>query len=147
MTPELRSKIEAVMKAGNHIQLLEETLTNSASILLKDCPPAFTERFLAWYRKDLMSLYLEKLFGVWEKFWTVEELDQLLAFYKTPLGQKTIKLQPYVVAESLQIYQDLAPTINDKARQLMEELEEEERNARLSSSGKVFPPIRLAEYL
>lgn len=38
---------------------------------------------------------------IYDKYYTEQEIDELINFYKTPLGQKTIKVLPNITQESM----------------------------------------------
>lgn len=66
---------------------------------------------------DLMT----QIIPVYEKHFTHEEIKQLIDFYKTPLGQKTISVLPSVMQESMMIGQKWGM---DAAERVMKKLEE-----------------------
>ncbi len=42
---------------------------------------------------------------VYAKYFSLDEVEELLAFYRTPIGQKTIEVMPLLTQESMQIGQ------------------------------------------
>lgn len=45
---------------------------------------------------------IDKMYGIYAKYYTVAEVKQLVAFYKSPLGNKTLTAMPQAINESLQ---------------------------------------------
>jgi hypothetical protein len=45
--------------------------------------------------------YYELVYPIYHKFFTLEELKGLLAFYRTPLGRKLLSAMPQLVKESM----------------------------------------------
>ena len=45
---------------------------------------------------------VDKMYGIYAKYYTVPELRQLVAFYKSPIGAKTLTAMPLAINESLQ---------------------------------------------
>ena len=45
----------------------------------------------------------EKLTAVYDKYYTHEEIEELIAFYQSPVGQKTIKILPALTTESMKL--------------------------------------------
>ncbi len=45
---------------------------------------------------------IEKMYGIYAKYYTVSDLKQLVAFYKSPIGAKTLTAMPQAINESLQ---------------------------------------------
>ncbi|MBV7440397.1 DUF2059 domain-containing protein [Weeksellaceae bacterium TAE3-ERU29] len=56
---------------------------------------------------------------VYDKYYTEAEIDQLVKFYKTPIGQKVRKVTPQVSVESMQAGQQWGLKI---AQEIVEEL-------------------------
>jgi len=64
-----------------------------------DVPAAFWEKMQAEISAEgIIDLTLP----IYGKYYSEEELNQLLKFYKTPLGQKVISVTPQIVQESMQ---------------------------------------------
>jgi hypothetical protein len=65
----------------------------------------------------------EQLFyPIYDKFYTEEDLRALTAFYKSPVGQKSLEIMPQLMAESMQKSSEiLLPKIMEIATQVMEE--------------------------
>ena len=45
---------------------------------------------------------IDKMYGIYAKYYTVPEIKQLVQFYKSPLGAKTLTAMPQAINESLQ---------------------------------------------
>ena len=63
-------------------------------------PAAFWDRFIATARErqdDLETLFVQ----IYDHHFTADELRQLLAFYRTPIGQKLIAEQPGLAQEAM----------------------------------------------
>jgi hypothetical protein len=65
------------------------------------------------YRQKLVTLFLEKfrqhadaehltdlIVPIYDKYYTADEIRQLIQFYQTPLGEKVITVLPKIAAES-----------------------------------------------
>lgn len=62
--------------------------------------PEFWDRFLARVRRDTAAM-LTELVPIYEEAFTVEQLRDLLAFYRTPAGRRFIEVQPEVARASV----------------------------------------------
>jgi uncharacterized protein len=88
-------------------------------------------RFSKRYRERLPQLmggpeFLEKVYyPTFGKYYTESELQGLIAFYKTPLGQKSLKVMPEMMAD---VMVRLTEILNPRIEKLTEELLEEEAN-------------------
>ena len=63
---------------------------------------------------------LKTFFSLYDKYFSLEEIQELLNFYKTEIGKKTIEVLPLLTQESLQAGQvwgaALAPKIAQRIR-------------------------------
>jgi uncharacterized protein len=88
-------------------------------------PPEFGPRFEDELGKaltyDEVTQIQARLLG---KHYTASELKGLLAFYKTPLGQKVIRVMPEVTQDAseqmLSLYQQRLPQIMERLKPLLE---------------------------
>jgi TonB family protein len=87
--------------------------------------PPQTKQFLALFQErvnskmqtlDVISLYVP----IYDKHYTLDEINFLIAFYETPAGQKTLELQPLIAAETMQ-------TMNPVVQKIMDESDAEIR--------------------
>lgn len=82
----------------------------------------YQERLMA--KIDYRMMMEEMMLVVYDKFFTLEELKDLLIFYKSPTGQKMVKLMPDIAAESMKVTQTkLVP----KLMEAIKEIEQEDR--------------------
>lgn len=93
-------------------------LTSQVKKLRPDVPPEVPElirtEVTAMVAESLPAL-VEQFIEIYAKYFTDEELKQLLAFYETPLGQKAIKVMPQMLQEDMLLGrrwgEALAPTL------------------------------------
>lgn len=81
----------------------------------KDIPDEFWNGFL----KEVSTEEFSKLYiPIYSKYYTESDLDELIKFYKTPIGQKTISNLPLIMNESMEVGrewgQNLAKKLIDK---------------------------------
>jgi hypothetical protein len=62
--------------------------------------PEFWDRFLARVRQDTAAM-LTELVPIYQQAFTVEQVRELLAFYRTPAGRRLIEVQPEVARASV----------------------------------------------
>ncbi|WP_420348321.1 DUF2059 domain-containing protein [Pelagibius sp.] len=55
--------------------------------------------------KESMPLLMDEMAIIYERVFTEEELDAMLAFYKSPAGQSMIKKMPAMMAETVPLSQ------------------------------------------
>jgi hypothetical protein len=84
----------------------------------------FSKRFreLFFQQVDFGKLTEEISVPLYEKYFTEDELKDLIAFYKTQTGQKTLRVMPQLMGESMQrTGQVLNPIMMKLVNQVMEE--------------------------
>lgn len=83
-------------------QMQAQGLSDEAIVEIRAAADRFFDKTLT---DPQMSVEMAK---VYERNFTEAEIKELLAFYKTPLGRKTLETLPKVMAESSQVGQRLA---------------------------------------
>ena len=109
MSSSVWPTIEPVVRAKNP-NVNDETVRQ-----LADSFNALMAQYLGTLMQDMVPVYA--------KYFTAEELRQLLAFQSTPLGKKSIEVQPKIMAEAMprimQGVQTLLPQINQEFTQIV----------------------------
>ena len=67
-------------------------------------PAEFWDEFVVRARRE-MPHFIDMLVPVYDSHFTKEQLEQLIAFYQSPLGQYLAKVQPEIAMQSSQIGQ------------------------------------------
>ena len=81
--------------------------------------------FLPEMRKHLPE-FGDLMAAEWARYFTVAEMDQMLAFYRTDVGQKVIALQPTLFKEGYELGQRWGETMaRDVFRKVAPELEKQ----------------------
>src|SRR5262249_50855473 len=86
------------------------------------------ERFSARFREEVgrqidFKKYEEDLsLSLYDKYFTESELQDMIAYYRTPTGQKALRVLPQLTADSVkQSAEQLGPQIGRIAQQIMQE--------------------------
>ncbi|MGC2237845.1 MAG: DUF2059 domain-containing protein [Pyrinomonadaceae bacterium] len=99
---------------------LEEALINEQGDRIK----RFQERLMQ--KLDFNRMMDEIGASVYDKYYTLEEIKDLAIFYKSPTGQKSLKLMTTIMTESMrQVQERLIPKIPVIIRELQEEDQKE----------------------
>lgn len=102
-------------------QYFEATIQQAGATIPPEFPDRFAEEFGRIYSYEEM---LDIQAGLLAKHYTVSELRELLAFYRTPLGKKAIHVMPEVVADSngqvMALLQQRMPALMERLRPLFE---------------------------
>jgi len=86
----------------------------------------FSKRFRELYpqRLNLEQVIQQIYYPLYDKYFTEDELRDLVIFYKSPTGKKSIMVMPQLMQESMQKSNEL---LNPKLIQLIKEIAEEEK--------------------
>ncbi len=90
------------------------------------------EKFMPAVRRHLPA-YMELVVGLYAEHFTLAELDETIAFYRSPTGRKWIETQPLVINQSQQL------TLAWSRRVIAEVMHEVE--ADFQKRGLALPPI------
>jgi len=72
--------------------------------MMKQQHPDIPEKYWTQVREDLdMDELVEKLIPIFDKYYTKSDLKKLLEFYKSPVGQKLVKVQPQITKEAMAV--------------------------------------------
>ncbi len=101
----------------------------------------FLQRFRELYaqRVNLAELVESMAYPLYDKYFTQSELQDLVAFYKSPTGQKAVTVMPTLMKESMQKTTELVlPQIRQVADEVLRE--EKERLLKLNASKSSGEP-------
>ncbi len=122
--PGLRADIEHLMKitgsADVAMQVMRQML-EAMKGLAPDVPPSFWDEFLA--EVDPQE-FTELMIPVYAKHFTRADIQELIRFYESPVGQKFIREQAGVTQDSMAVGQRWG---EDLARRVMERAEAQRR--------------------
>lgn len=129
-TPESVQKASQLLDAINmqkqYEQILQTTLDNQIQshpelTQYKNTMMNFLNKYMGWdaIKNDFAALYGE--------MFTAGELEQLIAFYKTPLGQKLLQAMPELFSRGQQLGQK---KVQEHMTELQSMIEAESKKAR-----------------
>lgn len=92
------------------VQVAQQML-NSFQQQFQSVPAEFWEKMKAGVNSDeIISITVP----VYAKYYTEEDLDQLIAFYKTPVGRKVVSVTPQIVQESMLLGREWGQKLGEK---------------------------------
>lgn len=98
-------------------QELEKILADSGAKMKN-----YHERLLQ--KVDYKAMMEETMIAIYDKMFTLAEINDMLVFYKTPTGQKLLRQTPVLMAESMKSLQE---KFLPKMIEAMKEIEQEDR--------------------
>lgn len=76
------------------------------------------EEFWAEFKREIDAKELINMTAeIYAKHFTAQELDELIAFYKTPIGKKLIEKLPIITSESMEKGQAWGANLGQKVMQ------------------------------
>lgn len=127
---QMSASLPGAIRAGaensvrNDPRLTEEQRTKKLAELDKSVPKVVDAITRMFADPGLADEMIEAIVPVYARHYTIEEMRQLATFYKTPVGVKSLRLMPQLMAEGMQLGQQIiAPRMN----KLMQELQQSEK--------------------
>ena len=135
ISPEKNAAIQKLFEVQGQDKLMQQGIHQMIQNFRKlpQIPPQFWDDF---EQKINTSELLQQLAPVYDKYYSLEDIQGLIAFYETPIGKKLLATTPQVMQESMKIGQEYGQKI---AQQAMEEIKAQ-TGAPGASSSPTPPP-------
>lgn len=114
IAPEKRADIEKLMKVTGALKIgkqMSNTVVNNMTRAIKASRPDIPDRMFKILAEEVNNIIEEQMFAkggymemavlIYDKYFTHDDIKGLLAFYRTELGKKTIKVLPKIVQHSM----------------------------------------------
>ena len=101
--PEKRRLIQDMLARTKAVDLAMQAMESSIGAQRSAnprIPAVFWDRFLARAKAERGD-FEAMIGGIWDRHFTSAELRELLAFYDTPVGRKTLEVMPALSQESM----------------------------------------------
>jgi hypothetical protein len=115
VSQEKRSEIEKMLQLTGMEKLMAQMKTQMISALksqMKQVPESFWAKFQE--KLDTHEL-LERIIPLYDKYYTIEDLKAVNAFYESPAGQKLLSTLPQITQESMKIGQEWGEKVGRQA--------------------------------
>ena len=115
IAPAKRAEIEKLLQLTGMTNLVDQMKAQMIASMRQNEPQApaeFWDKFSA--KMDSRQL-IEKIIPIYDKYYSVEDLQALNTFYASPVGQKVIKTLPNVMQESMRVGQEWGNEIGQEA--------------------------------
>lgn len=112
---EKRQQIEKMLRLTGMEKLLDQMKTQMLSgfrTQMPEVPRTFWDKFEE--KMDMRAL-IEKIIPLYDKYYTLEDLKAVNAFYETKAGQKILSTLPQLMQESMEIGQEWGEKIGKQA--------------------------------
>lgn len=97
----IEEDIRTMMEISNSIgqaEIIMEYMIGQYKTMLPDVPADYWELFL---EEIDYEYFIELLTPIYKKYYTQEEIQDIIAFYESPTGQKMIEVQPMISQDSM----------------------------------------------
>lgn len=151
LTAEKRQDILLLLRqsgAESAGMILSVTMARQVVAAVKTARPDVPPRVLTVVERELVRMLAEKMSGasgmvarmapLYAESYTHEEIRQLLAFYQSPVGRKTVSLMPRLMARSQRIGQDMAKELQPELRQRLTEALKREGIELKGATGQIL---------
>ncbi|MFN7138353.1 MAG: DUF2059 domain-containing protein [Limisphaerales bacterium] len=112
---EKRAEIEKMLQLTGMEKLVNQMISQMIATL-KMQQPEVSETFWEQFQKKMDARDLiEQIIPVYDKYYTIEDLKAVNAFYESPVGQKVLATLPQVMQESMLAGQKWGEKIGQQA--------------------------------
>jgi hypothetical protein len=127
IAPEKRKAIEKMLRLTGMEKLTGQMKTQMITSL-KAGSPSMPEAFWTKFEQKMdVKVLIEKIIPIYDKYYSIDDLKAVNAFYESPAGQKVLSVMPQVMQESMQIGREWGEQIGRQAAQeAKEELDKKE---------------------
>ncbi|OGR38231.1 MAG: hypothetical protein A2051_05350 [Desulfovibrionales bacterium GWA2_65_9] len=130
LTPAKRADINRLMETTGSASLgmqIAEAFSTNAIKRIKANQPLVSDSTLNVLHKEIMGFMAEKMSApggimdmivtIYAKHLTHQDIRDILVFYETPVGKKTIRIMPQVMQETIQESEKLAKSFGPEMEQ------------------------------
>lgn len=121
-----KQTLKTMMTTSGAIQTSESLLTQIITMMKQNASgvaDSFWNDFAEQYKEKFQNRLTELYALIYQKYLTIDDLKQIIAFYESPVGKKLASATPAMTAEGMQLGQQLGMEI---ATQMQKELKAKE---------------------
>ena len=115
VTAAKRREIEKMLRLTGMEKLMAQMKTQMISGMKTQMTQVPEEFWTSFESKMDMRALLEKIIPLYDKYYTIEDLKAVNAFYESTVGQKVLSTLPKIMQESMAIGQEWGEKIGEQA--------------------------------
>jgi hypothetical protein len=115
ISAEKRKEVEKMLRLTGMEKLVNQMKSQMIAAIRKDSPDISQDFWDRLEKKMDSHELIEKIIPVYDKYYTLEDLKAVNAFYESPAGQKVLSTLPQVMQESMKIGQEWGERIGKQA--------------------------------
>ena len=127
LTPEKRADIERLLEMTNSLSIgrqMGAAMANNMTQVLKKARPDIPQKVLDTLPAEVMATFDEnadslmaEFIPIYHKYFTASEVKEMIRFYSTELGQKTIKVMPALMQEGMVVGKRWGEALGPRVKQ------------------------------
>ena len=107
-------KLMAVSGSDATLKMIPEQILSMIEQQAPALPESVKVEIQAMFSEEALLLLMDRMVPIYAKYYTQQDMDDLIAFYDTPLGKKLSTVQPQITLESMSVAQQWAAEIGQK---------------------------------
>jgi hypothetical protein len=115
------TNMEKVLQTSMDTMLEAQVRANPRLTPYRDAMRKFFEKYMSWssLKEDFVKLYMDEF--------SEEEVKQLTAFYRTPIGKKTLEKLPQLMVKGSKLGTERVQAHLDELQKMMREADEKKK--------------------
>ncbi len=114
---KIKQLLELTGSGKMAIQMMNQMMAN-----LKTTHSKAGDEFWEDFKKEIRAEDIENMIiPIYDKYYTENDIEQLIAFYNSPIGKKMISTMPQVIQESMVVGQNWGKQIIEKIQAKLKE--------------------------
>ena len=107
-------KLMAVSGSDATLKMIPEQILSMIEQQAPALPESVKAEIQAMFSEEALLSLMDRMVPIYAKYYTQQDMDDLIAFYDTPLGKKLSTVQPQITLESMSVAQQWAAEIGQK---------------------------------
>lgn len=104
----------AVSGSDATLKMIPEQILSMIEQQAPALPESVKVEIQAMFSEEALLSLMDRMVPIYAKYYTQQDMDDLIAFYDTPLGKKLSTVQPQITLESMSVAQQWAAEIGQK---------------------------------
>lgn len=115
ISAEKRKEVEKMLRLTGMEKIVNQMKSQLIAAFQKELPDVPQDYWDRFEKKLDMHELIEKIIPIYDKYYTLEDLKAVNAFYESPAGQKILSTLPQVMQEAMKIGQEWGQKIGKQA--------------------------------
>jgi uncharacterized protein len=135
--PAKEAEIRKLLELTGTVKMTRQVMAQMISNFRMQNSGVSSEFWDRFEKEMNLQELVDKMVPIYAKYYSLDDLKAVNAFYETPAGQRVLAATPQIMQESMQIGQDWGREVVNR---LLIELKEEKEKAAASAAAPSAPP-------